>query len=91
MDTLLKLGLQLLPGILQKQNGDFRATGAAVRDNAILNDIIAKNPDLALKFFEQAAATYGDDSARQLAAGFGYNLNREEPAAQIGAGENTGV
>jgi hypothetical protein len=91
MDTLLKLGLQLLPGILQKQNGDFRATGAAVRDNAIVNDIIAKNPDLALKFFEQAAATYGDDSARQLAAGFGYNLNREEPAAQIGAGENTGV
>jgi hypothetical protein len=91
MDTLLKMGLQLLPGLLQKQNGDFRATGAAVRDNAIVNDIIAKNPDLALKFFEQAAATYGDDSARQLAAGFGYNLNREEPAAQIGAGENTGV
>lgn len=91
MDTLLKMGLQLLPGLLQKQNGDFRATGAAVRDNAIVNNIIAKNPDLALKFFEQAAATYGDDSARQLAAGFGYNLNREEPAAQIGAGENTGV
>lgn len=91
MDTLLKMGLQMLPGLLQKQNGDFRATGAAVRDNAIVNDIIAKNPDLALKFFEQAAATYGDDSARQLAAGFGYNLNREEPAAQIGAGENTGV
>lgn len=91
MDTLLKMGLQMLPGLLQKQNGDFRATGAAVRDNAIVNDIIAKNPDLALKFFEQAAATYGDDSARQLAAGFGYNLNREEPSAQIGAGENTGV
>ena len=91
MDTLLKMGLQLLPGLLQKQNGDFRATGAAVRDNAIVNDIIAKNPDLALKFFEHAAAQYGDESARQLAAGFGYNLNREEPAAQIGAGENTGV
>lgn len=90
MDTLLKMGLSLLPGLLQKQNGDFRATGAAVKENAIVNDIIAKNPDLALKFFEEAAAKYGDDAARQLAAGFGYNLNREETPAQIPA-QNTGA
>ena len=90
MDTLLKMGLSMLPGLLQKQNGDFRATGAAVKENAIVNDIIAKNPDLALKFFEEAAAKYGDDAARQLAAGFGYNLNREETPAQIPA-QNTGA
>ena len=90
MDTLLKMGLSLLPGLLQKQNGDFRATGAAVKENALVNDIIAKNPDLALKFFEEAAAKYGDDAARQLAAGFGYNLNREETPAQIPA-QNTGA
>ena len=83
MDTLLKMGLSLLPGLLKKENGDFRATGAAVKENALVNDIIAKNPDLALKFFEEAAAKYGDDAARQLAAGFGYNLNREETPAQI--------
>lgn len=91
MDYLLKMGLQMLPGLLQKQNGDFRATGAAVKDNAIVNDLISKNPDLALKFFESAAAQYGDDAARQLAAGFGYNLERsEQPAAQIAA-ENKGA
>lgn len=90
MDTLLKMGLSLLPGLLQKQNGDFRATGAAVKENALVNDIIAKNPDLALKFFEEAAAKYGDDAARQLAAGFGYNLNREETPEQIPA-QNTGA
>ena len=90
MDTLLKMGISMLPGLLQKQNGDFRATGAAVKENALVNDIIAKNPDLALKFFEEAAAKYGDDAARQLAAGFGYNLNREETPAQIPA-QNTGA
>ena len=90
MDILLKMGISMLPGLLQKQNGDFRATGAAVKENAIVNDIIAKNPDLALKFFEEAAAKYGDDAARQLAAGFGYNLNREETPAQIPA-QNTGA
>ena len=90
MDTLLKMGLSMLPGLLQKQNGDFRATGAAVKENALVNDIIAKNPDLAFKFFEEAAAKYGDDAARQLAAGFGYNLNREETPAQIPA-QNTGA
>ena len=91
MDILMETGLSLLTGLLQKQNGDFRAAGASVKDNAILSDMIAKKPELALKFFKEVAAEHGDDAARQLAAGFGYNLNREEPAAQIGAGENTGV
>lgn len=91
MDYLLKMGLQMLPGLLQKQNGDFRATGAAVKDNAIVNDLISKSPDLALKFFESAAAQYGDDAARQLAAGFGYNLERsEQQAAQIPGEVNGG-
>ena len=83
MDYLLKMGLQMLPGLLQKQNGDFRATGAAVKDNALVNSIINDNPDLAQKFFEVAAKKYGPDAARQLADGFGINLKFNEQAAQI--------
>ena len=86
MDYLIKMGLKMLPDLLQKQNGDFRATGAAVKDNASINDLISQNPDLALKFFKSVAEEYGDDAARQLAAGFNYNLERtEQPAAQIAA------
>lgn len=91
MDYLIKMGLKMLPDLLQKQNGDFRATGAAVKDNASINDLISQNPDLALKFFKSVAEEYGDDAARQLAAGFNYNLERtEQPAAQI-ATENKGA
>lgn len=90
MDILLKAAFTYLPELLKKQNGDFRAAGAAVRDNAMVNDIISKNPELALEFFKQAAAQYGDEAAKQLAAGYNYNLNREETPAQIPA-QNTGV
>lgn len=87
MDYLLKAGLQMLPGLLQKQGGDFRATGEAVRENALVNKLICENPDLAQKFFEEAAQKYGVEQAQQLAAGFGYNVTQQEPAPAIPAAE----
>ena len=93
-DTMdfIKMGLSLLPALLQKQNGDFRATGAAVKDNALINTLISDNPDLATKFFESAAAKYGVEQAKQLAAGFGYNIEQENteqaPAAALPGGVN---
>jgi hypothetical protein len=48
---------------------------------------LLENKDLAQKFFEAAAAKYGDAAAQQLAEGFGFNVTRQQPA-QIPVQEN---
>jgi hypothetical protein len=58
--------------LLQKKNNDFRAVGAEVRENPLVNSIITSNPELTQKFFETARAQYGDEAVKQLARGFGY-------------------
>lgn len=77
MDTLIKIGLQMLPGLLQKNGGDYQATGAAVRDNPAITGLIANDPELAGRFITAAADKYGIEAAQKLAAGFGYSY---EPA-----------
>lgn len=90
MSFLLDKALEYLPLLLQKKNNDFRAVGAEVRDNPLVNSIITSNPELTQKFFETARATYGDEAVKQLARGFGYEatiippqpneVNQNEPA-----------
>ena len=89
MDILIKTGLKLLPDLLQAKNGNFQAAGEEARKNATINALLLENQDLAQKFFEAAAAKYGDAAALQLAQGFGFNITRQQPAAQIPA-ENKG-
>ena len=89
MDILIKTGLKLLPELLQAKNGNFQAAGEEARKSATINALLLKNHDLAQKFFEAAAAEYGDLAAQQLAQGFGFNITRQQPAAQIPA-ENKG-
>lgn len=89
MDFLIKTGLKLLPDLLQAKNGNFQAAGEEARKNATINALLLENHDLAQKFFEAAAAKYGDAAAKQLAEGFGFNITRQQPAAQIPA-ENKG-
>lgn len=89
MDILIKTGLKLLPDLLQAKNGNFQAAGEEARKNATINALLLENRDLAQKFFEAAAAKYGDAAAQQLAEGFGFNITRQQPAAQIPA-ENKG-
>lgn len=89
MDFLIKTGLKLLPDLLQAKNGNFQAAGEEARKNATINALLLENHDLAQKFFEAAAAKYGDSAAQQLAEGFGFNITRQQPAAQISA-ENKG-
>ena len=89
MDFLIKTGLKLLPDLLQAKNGNFQAAGEEARKNATINALLLENHDLAQKFFEAAAAKYGDAAAQQLAQGFGFNITRQQPAAQIPA-ENKG-
>lgn len=88
MDFLIKTGLKLLPDLLQAKNGNFQAAGEEARKNATINALLLENHDLAQKFFEAAAAKYGDAAAKQLAEGFGFNITRQQPA-QIPA-ENKG-
>lgn len=83
MDFIIKTGLKLLPELLQKNNGNYQAAGEEARKNATVNALLLDNKDLAQKFFEAAAKKYGDAAAMQLAEGFGFNITRQQPAAQI--------
>ena len=69
---LIKLAMQFLQQLLQKQGGNFKAVGQQVRENAVIKNLIAKNPELTKQFMEEAVKTYGPDNAGKLAAGFGY-------------------
>lgn len=89
MDFLIKTGLKLLPELLQAKNGNFQAAGEEARKSATINALLLENHDLAQKFFEAAAAKYGDAAAKQLAHGFGFNVTRSE-AVQIPTEENAG-
>lgn len=73
-DTMeyIKLAMQFLPQLLQKQKGDFTAVGQQVRENALIKNLIADNPDLTRQFMAAAVEKYGPENAGKLAAGFGY-------------------
>ena len=90
MDILIKTGMSLLQGLLQKNNDNYQAAGEEARKNATVNALLLENKDLAQKFFEAAAAKYGDAAATQLAEGFGFNVTRQQPAAQIPGEVNGG-
>ena len=83
-DTMeyIKLAMQFLPQLLQKQKGDFRAVGQQVRESALIKNLIADNPDLTRQFMAAAVEKYGPENAGKLAAGFGYK-------AQFVPGMNT--
>lgn len=89
-DTMeyIKLAMQFLPQLLQKQKGDFRAVGQQVRESALIKNLIADNPDLTRQFMAAAVEKYGPENAGKLAAGFGYKaqfvpgMNTEQPEEQ---------
>lgn len=81
MDFFIDQALKFLPALLQKNNNNFNQVGAEARQNALVNSIIGDNPELTQKFFNVAAEKYGMEAAQQLAAGFGFNLTENEPAA----------
>lgn len=81
MDFFIEQALKFLPALLQKNNNNFNQVGAEARQNALVNSIIGDNPELTQKFFNVAAEKYGMEAAQQLAAGFGFNITENEPAA----------
>lgn len=71
MEYLIKKGLDLLPGLLKQNGGDYAKAGAAAAANPVVAGIIGSDPDLLKKFKEVAAEQYGVENAEALAKGFG--------------------
>lgn len=71
MDFLIKKGLELLPGLLKQNGGDYAKAGAAAASNPLVAGIIGSDPELLAKFKAVAAEQYGAENAEALAKGFG--------------------
>lgn len=71
MDFLIKKGLELLPGLLKQNGGDYAKAGAAAAANPVVAGIIGSDPELLAKFKAVAAEQYGAENAEALAKGFG--------------------
>lgn len=75
MNFLLEKAFEYLPLLLQKNNNNYRAVGQEVKENPFVSNLIRNDPDLAQKFFERARVAYGDENAKNLAAGFGLKMD----------------
>jgi len=75
MDTLIEMGLKYLPDLLAKHNNNYNAVGAEVAKNNFVQNLIKSDPDLTQTFFAVAAEKYGKDAAKQLANGFGVQID----------------
>lgn len=82
MDMFVKMGLQMLPALLQKNGGNYQQAGAAVRENTMIAGLIEKDPALLGEFCAAVKDKFGEQAARDLAAGYGYQME-SEPAQQI--------
>lgn len=82
MNIWIKMGLELLPMLLQAKGGNYQAAGQAARSIPKVNELIANDPELAREFISAAAEKYGDAAASELAAGFGYQMSRESIAQE---------
>lgn len=75
MNFLLDKAFEYLPLLLQKKNNDYTAVGREAKENPMVSGLIRSDPELAQKFFERARDTYGDENAKNLAAGFGLKMD----------------
>lgn len=79
MSNLLELAFKYLPDLLAAKQNNFQAVGQEVKNMPMIAGLIRNNQDLATEFMNRAAATYGAENARQLAAGFGLQLTPAAP------------
>ena len=80
--NIIKTALELLPGYLAKNNNNFEATGAQFKDNILIKGLLAKDPNLAGEFVDAARAEYGDQKAKELAKGFGLDVQYIDPTEE---------
>ena len=85
--NFVKMALELLPAFLQQNNNNYEATGAQFRNSPVVNNLLAKDPTLREKFIEAARHEYGDQKTKELARGFGLDVQFIEPAEAAGQPE----
>lgn len=93
MDMIVKMGLPILASLVKANGGNMKAAGESVRGNSYVDGLIANNPAVGKKFFEAVAEQYGDEAAKQLADGYGYDVSRaqvEGPAEETPAEKKEG-
>lgn len=93
MDTIIKMAMEYLPTLLNKNGGNYQAAGQQAAEFPMVKNLIRNDPGLAQKFFETAVKQYGQQNALQLAAGFGFQpvtipqnqqaINNQEEAGEI--------
>lgn len=88
MNTIIKMGLQMLPGLLAANNNNYQQAGAAAKQIPAVTSLLTNDPDIATDFICAVAAKYGDSAAEDLARGFGYTWTKtaagtEQEAPQI--------
>lgn len=81
MSYFIDKALEILPDMLAKHNNNYRAVGAEAAQNSMVQALIKNDPDLTQEFFNAAVHNYGPAAAKQLADGFGIELNIQAPAA----------
>lgn len=74
MNLYLKTALEILPKLLEKNNNNFSAVGKQVAENPLVKNLVTNDPELAQLFFEKAKKKYGFENAKNLAAGFGLDM-----------------
>lgn len=88
MDFIIKTGLQMLPALLKQNGGSYAAAGAAVKDNAMISGLLQNDPDLLGEFCAAVKEKYGEQAARELARGYGFELEAAQEQAPAIAQEN---
>lgn len=88
MNILVKSALEYLPILLQQNNNNFNAVGAQAKAIPFVSNIIRKDPELAQIFFEKARDEYGLENAKELAKGFGFEMNLAPETDKEGEIEN---
>lgn len=82
MNTIIKMGLQMLPGLLAANNNNYQQAGAAAKQIPAVTNLLTNDPDIATDFINAVAAKYGDSAAEDLARGFGYTWTKTEAGTE---------
>ena len=90
MKSIIKIGLQMLPGLLAAHGGNYQQAGAAAKNIPAVTDLLKNDSEIATEFINAVAAKYGDNAAEQLADGFGYEWTKTPAEAPQIANEDNG-
>lgn len=74
MNLLLKTAFEYLPILLKKNNGNYQEVGRQAAEMPMIKNMVQNDPELAQNFFQCAKDRFGFAAARDLARGFGIDM-----------------